>query len=57
MMLNFLIDEVGMEAYDASVILSLCGNLIICQKCNIYKTVRMELPLTCLPNVVHEVKK
>lgn len=48
MMYNFLIDEVGMGAYDAGVILSLCGNLIICQKCNLYKTVRMELALDCL---------
>ena len=51
MMLNFLMDEVGMEAYDAGVILSLCCNLIICQKCNLYKTVRMELPLDCLAHM------
>lgn len=48
MMYDFLIDEVGMEPYDAGLVLGLCGNLIICQKCNMYKTVRMELSLDCL---------
>lgn len=48
MMLEFLIDEVGMDEYDAGMIISLCGNLAICQKCNMYKTVRMELPLDCI---------
>lgn len=45
MMLNFLIEEAGIEANDAGTIVSLCGNLIICQKCNVCKTVRMELAL------------
>lgn len=48
MMLQFLIDEVGMGAYDAAMIVSLCGNLVVCQKCNMYKTMRMELALDCI---------
>lgn len=48
MMLNFLIDEVGIDPNDAGVIISLFGNLVICQVCNPYKTVRMELPLNCI---------
>lgn len=48
MMLDFLIDEVGIDANDASVILGLCGNLVVCQLCNPYKTVRMELALDCI---------
>ena len=51
MMLDFLIDEVGMDPYDAGLILGLCGNLIICQKCNMYKTVRMELSLEYLAHM------
>lgn len=48
MMYDFLIDEVGMDAYDAGLLLGLCSNLIVCQKCNMYKTVRMEFSLDYL---------
>ncbi|QAA32404.1 acetamidase/formamidase family protein [Clostridium manihotivorum] len=48
MMLSFLVEEVGLDSYDAGVLLSLCGNLAVCQKVNSYKTVRMELPLCYL---------
>jgi amidase len=50
MMLNFLMDEKGMKANDAGILLSLCGNLAICQNCNGYKTVRMELSLNVVPD-------
>lgn len=48
MMFEFLIEEVGMDAYDAGMLLSLSGNLAVCQNCNIDKTMRMELPLNPL---------
>lgn len=51
MMLEFLINEVGMNDYDAGVLLSLCGNLVVCQKVNPNKTVRMELPISVLTDL------
>ncbi|GKU32348.1 acetamidase/formamidase family protein [Clostridium folliculivorans] len=48
MMLRFLVNEAGMNSYDAGVLLSLCGNLVVCQMVNPNKTVRMELPLSVL---------
>ncbi|GFP75613.1 acetamidase/formamidase family protein [Clostridium fungisolvens] len=51
MMLEFLIKETGMNAYDAGILLSLCGNLVVCQKVNPNKTVRMELPISVLADL------
>ncbi|MDF2589099.1 MAG: Acetamidase/Formamidase [Anaerocolumna sp.] len=48
MMADFLTSQVNLNPYDASLLLSLCGNLIVCQKCNSYKTMRMELSLDIL---------
>ncbi|WP_040328143.1 acetamidase/formamidase family protein [Clostridium ihumii] len=45
---NFLVKELKMDVYDAGMLLSMVGNLVICQVVNPLKTVRMELPLSCL---------
>lgn len=45
---GFLVDEVGMDAHEAGMILSLIGELCICQIVDPLLTVRMELPLSVL---------
>lgn len=51
MMFEFLTEEVDMDAYDAGMLLSLTGNLAVCQNCNSDKTMRMELPLSPLMQI------
>lgn len=41
---HFLIREVGMDAHDAGMLLSIAGNLCVCQVVDPEKTFRMELP-------------
>lgn len=43
-MYDFLREKVGMSREDAGMLLTMTGNLIICQTVNPMKTVRMELP-------------
>lgn len=43
-MYDFLREKAGMSAEDAAMLLTMTGNLIICQTVNPMKTVRMELP-------------
>jgi len=43
-MRDFLIHEVGMEEHDAGMLLSIAGNLRICQMVDPKKTCRMEVP-------------
>ena len=45
-MRSFLIDAVGMQAHEAGMLLSLAGDLRICQAVDPNKTCRMELPLS-----------
>ena len=42
-MMEFLVKKQGLDADDASMLLDMAGNLIICQIVNPMKTVRMEL--------------
>ncbi len=42
-MMEFLVKKQGLDADDASMLLNMAGNLIICQIVNPMKTVRMEL--------------
>jgi amidase len=48
MMADFLTSQIGLDPYDAALLLSLKGNLIVCQKCNYFNTMRMELSLDIL---------
>ncbi|MGG3466756.1 acetamidase/formamidase family protein [Neobacillus pocheonensis] len=47
---NFLIEELGVEFNEAGMLLSLVGNLRICQVVDPLMTARMELPLSILEN-------
>lgn len=47
-MRSFLIDQAGLAAHEAGMLLSLAGDLRICQAVDPNKTCRMELPLTIL---------
>ena len=47
-MVDFLVNECGLTNYDAINLLSIAGNLQICQIVDPLKTVRMELPLSVL---------
>lgn len=47
-MRSFLIDQVKLPAHEAGMLLSLTGDLRICQAVDPNKTCRMELPLTIL---------
>ena len=47
-MRSFLIDAVGMQPHEAGMLLSLAGDLRICQCVDPNKTCRMEVPLTIL---------
>lgn len=47
-MVHFLATECGLNNYDAIALLSIAGNLQICQIVDPLKTVRMELPLSVL---------
>lgn len=42
---GFLTVQEGLSNSDAAMLMSLCGDLAICQTVNPYKTVRMELPV------------
>ena len=43
-MYDFMREKIGMDTEDAGMLLTMTGNLIICQTVNPMKTVRMELP-------------
>lgn len=45
---SFLVQEVGMDTYEAGMLLSLLGDLKICQIVDPLMTTRMELPLSVL---------
>jgi len=47
-MVHFLVNECTLTKYDAIHLLSIAGNLQICQIVDPLKTVRMELPLSVL---------
>ncbi|HWQ43998.1 MAG TPA: acetamidase/formamidase family protein [Desulfosporosinus sp.] len=47
-MVHFLVSECALSQYDAITLLSIAGNLQICQIVDPLKTVRMELPLSVL---------
>jgi len=47
-MRSFLIDQAGLPAHEAGMLLSLAGDLRICQAVDPNKTCRMELPLSVL---------
>ena len=47
-MRSFLIDQVGMQPHEAGMLLSLAGDLRICQCVDPNKTCRMEVPLALL---------
>ena len=47
-MVHFLVNECALSNYDAITLLSIAGNLQICQIVDPLKTVRMELPLSVL---------
>ncbi len=44
-MFDFMKDKIGMDYQDAGMLLTMTGDLIICQTVNPMKTVRMEIPL------------
>jgi amidase len=44
-MREFLINEVGVDEHEAGMLLSLCGELCICQAVDPLKTCRMEVPM------------
>ena len=50
----FLIDEVKLSPSDAGMLLSLCGDLRICQAVDPNKTCRMEVPLSVLRSLGYE---
>jgi len=52
-MVHFLIHECALNQYDAIHLLSIAGNLQICQIVDPLKTVRMELPLSILEQLGH----
>ena len=43
---SFLMQELGMNEHEAGMLLSVTGNLCICQVVDPEKTVRMEIPLS-----------
>jgi len=47
-MVHFLVNECALNNYDAITLLSIAGNIQICQIVDPLKTVRMELPLSVL---------
>ena len=47
----FLIDQAKLPAHEAGMLLSLCGDLRICQAVDPNKTCRMELPLSILSDL------
>lgn len=49
---SFLMNELCMNAHEAGMLLSVAGNLRICQIVDPEKTCRMEIPL-CVPNAYH----
>ena len=53
-MRSFLIDAVGMKPYEAGMLLSLAGDLRICQAVDPNKTCRMELPLSILEQLGYQ---
>ena len=44
----FLVEQAGLPAHEAGMLLSLAGDLRICQAVDPNKTCRMELPLSIL---------
>jgi amidase len=52
----FLIEHLGMEIHEAGKILSLVGNLGICQIVNTLKTVRMEIPISIIENYGYKLQ-
>ena len=46
----FISSKTGLSHEDTSILLSLCGDLAVCQTVNPMKTVRMELPLNIFKN-------
>ena len=53
-MRSFLIDAVGMQPHEAGMLLSLAGDLRICQCVDPNKTCRMEMPLTILDKLGYQ---
>ncbi len=53
-MRSFLIDAVGMQPHEAGMLLSLAGDLRICQAVDPNKTCRMELPLGILEKLGYQ---
>ena len=53
-MRSFLIDAVGMQPHEAGMLLSLAGDLRICQCVDPNKTCRMELPLSILEKLGYQ---
>ena len=53
-MRSFLIDAVGMQPHEAGMLLSLAGDLRICQAVDPNKTCRMELPLRILEKLGYQ---
>ena len=53
-MRSFLIDAVGMQPHEAGMLLSLAGDLRICQCVDPNKTCRMELPLSILDKLGYQ---
>ncbi len=53
-MRSFLTDRVGMEDYEAGMLLSLMGDLSICQAVDPNKTCRMELPVYLIEKMGYE---
>lgn len=53
-MRSFLIDQVKIAAHEAGMLLSLAGDLRICQAVDPNKTCRMELPLSILKDIGYE---
>ena len=53
-MRSFLIDAVGMKPHEAGMLLSLAGDLRICQAVDPNKTCRMELPLAILDQLGYQ---
>ena len=53
-MRSFLIDTVGMQPHEAGMLLSLAGDLRICQAVDPNKTCRMEVPLSILDKLGYQ---
>ncbi len=53
-MRSFLIDAVGMKPHEAGMLLSLAGDLRICQAVDPNRTCRMELPLSILEQLGYQ---